>query len=86
MDPASGRATIAGAAGTFVAEEQGGAVWEVRVSPERLAQILAVCSEGRSLEVSTAGGSYRALARRWWVLSAGSEFLVRIALEKSASA
>lgn len=86
MDPASGRATIAGIVGTFVAEGQAGEVWEVRVSPERLAQLLAQCSAGRALEVSTAGGSYRALARRWWVLSAGAELLVRITLEKSAAA
>ena len=86
MGPTSGNATIAGAAGAFITDDDEGAIWEVRVSPERLARILALCGEGRTLEVSTPGGSYRARARRWGVQPVGAELLVRIALEKSASA
>lgn len=79
-------ATIAGMAGAFVADDESGSIWEVRVGPARLAQVLALCVQGRSLEVITPGGSYRALARRWWVRSGQDQLLVRIALEKSASA
>src|SRR5690554_5700009 len=85
MDSTSGHATIAGAVGAFVTDDEAGAIWEVRVGPERLAQILAVCGAGRSVQVATAGGSYTAMARRWWVLPAGNQLLVRVALEKSAS-
>ncbi len=80
------QATIAGATGSFVSEEEGGALWEVRIGPERLAGLLAVCGSGSTLEVNTDSGAYRALARRWWVLPAGAELLVRIALEKRAAA
>lgn len=86
MGPTSDNATIAGAVGAFISDDAGDAIWEVRVSPERLARILALCGEGRTLEVSTPGGSYRAVARRWWVQPVGAELLVRIALEESASA
>ena len=86
MEQSTGNATIAGAAGAFVNDDKAGAIWEVRVSPERLTQILAVCGEGRSLEVNTPAGSYRAMARRLWILPVGNELLVRIALEKSAAA
>ena len=86
MEPTSEQATIAGAAGAFVGQDAAGAIWEVRVSPQRLAQILAECCEGRSLQVTTHTGAYRALARRLWVLPAGNEMLVRIALHKGATA
>jgi len=79
-------AVIAGASGAFVAEDETGAVWEVRIAPERLAGLLAACAGGRPLEVTVAAGSYRALARRWWVLPVEGELLVRIALEKRAAA
>ncbi|MFA5595907.1 MAG: hypothetical protein WDA15_11540, partial [Trueperaceae bacterium] len=62
MGPTSDNATIAGAVGAFISDDAGDAIWEVRVSPERLARILALCGEGRTLEVSTPGGSYRAVA------------------------
>lgn len=86
MDSSEEAATIAGVAGVLVREDEVGSIWEVSVSPEWLAQVLALCSQGRSLDVVTAGGTYRALARRWWVLSAGSKLLVRVALERSVSA
>lgn len=86
MDPFPQEAVVAGSAGVFVGQYGAGALWEVRVSPARLAQILAQCGQGRALQVTAAGSSYKALARRWWVLPDGDELVVRIALEKCAAA
>lgn len=81
----NGSVTIAGTQGHFVHEDEQSALWEVRVSPSRLTRILELCG-GSSLEVETPSGVYRALARKWWVLPAGGELLVRIALEKGVPA
>lgn len=86
MDLLRREATIEGTTGTFVDEDERGALWEVRVSPERLGDIVRACGSGRTLEVTTEAGVYRALARRWWVLPDGDGLLVRIALEKRAAA
>jgi hypothetical protein len=56
------------------------------MSPERLAQFLARCGAGQAVTVSTPNGEHLAYARRWSVTPAGAELLVRVTLERSASA
>jgi hypothetical protein len=80
------QATIAGTPGALLLEDDHMALWEVRVTPQRLADILAACSGGRTLAVGTAAGAYQALVRRLWVLPAGQQLLVRISLELRAAA
>lgn len=86
MQSPSEQATVDGTPGALLLEDDRMALWEVRVSPQRLAGILAACSSGRTLAVDTAAGAYQALARRLWVLPAGQQLLVRISLELRAAA
>lgn len=56
------------------------------MSPERLAQFLALCGAGQALKVSTPHGEHLVYARRWSVTPVGAELLVRVTLERSGSA
>lgn len=80
------QATVDGTPGALLLEDQHTALWEVRVSPQRLSDILATFSSGRPLAVDTAAGAYQAWARRLWVVPAGQHLLVRISLELRVSA
>lgn len=86
MEPTSPRTTIAGVEGVLVGADAAGDCWELRMSPERLAQFLARCGAGQAVTVSTPNGEHLAYARRWSVTPAGAELLVRVTLERSASA
>ncbi len=70
----------------LVADERLGLVWEAAVAVGEFKELIEHCGLGNLLEVSGASGSYRALARRWWVLPQGDEMLVRIALERVVAA
>jgi hypothetical protein len=86
MDAIRGEATVAGRRGMLVADEQVGLVWEAAVAVGEFKELVEHCGLGNLLEVSDSSGSYRAMARRWWVLPLGDEMLVRIALERVMAA
>lgn len=86
MDLLQRNGVIDGIRGVFVSFDEGGAIWQVILAPDKLSGLLSACASGRTLKLNTEAGVYRALARRWWVLPAGDELQVRIALERQAAA
>lgn len=86
MDLLQRSGVIDGYRGVFVAFDDEGAIWQITLAPDKLSGLLSACARGRTLLLNTEAGVYRALARRWWVLPAGDELQVRIALEQKAAA
>lgn len=86
MNDVPSEATLAGRHGIFVIDPQHGLVWETAVLVTDLLDLIAACGTERALEVQSDVGVFHASARRWWVLPLGDEMLVRIELERTASA
>ncbi len=86
MDDVPPKAVIEGHTGVLVGAEGDALVWQVEVPASELMAFLGACVGGRTLDVRTDGGVYRALARRWWVTPRGERLEVRVALEERVSA
>ncbi len=86
MSASPNEATVGGKRGVLVNDEESGLVWEAAVMIHELVELIEARSAGSLLEVKCASGTYKAMARRWWVLPLGEELLVRIALERTVAA